>query len=419
MKIGILAPGMRGDVEPHLALARELQARGHQVTLGSHGIYGQVCHELKIPFRALDRTDVQEIARSLMHASPKPSRSRSLSLLWRTLRTRPTWGDFRDLDAAVEICRESDLVICGPGPVPHVCEKYTRPCVLTRLTPYEINRAFPLPNLPLALHLLHLPAWVNQLTHWLFYQHLHRRMRDWLRAWRTQALGLLPVSGRLSPFELACPTLLACSPRLLPCEVRLRANCHFTGFWHLNRGRAWVAPTELAQFLALGKPPVYLGFGSLAGVTSEFWNTVVLPAVRTLGLRAVIGQGWMQGSAPESTPDLLVVGDTPFDWLFSRMAACVHHAGAGTLAEAARTGVVSVVIPFSGEQSFWAVRAFRAGAATRPVHFTELTPQLLAERLKSATEDGPLRASAQALGALLQREAGTRRAAEIIEHQKL
>ncbi len=418
MKIGIIAPGMRGDVEPHLALALELKSRGHAVTVASHATFAPVCQELGIPFRLLDRTDVKSIAQSLMHEAPKKIRLRWVTLLWRTLRTRRTWGDFRDLETAVDVCRDSDVVVCGPGPIPHICEKYGRACALVRLTPYEITSAYPLPNAPLGLHLFPLPRWANQLTHWLYYQHLHRRMRDWLHTWRTQELGLPAESGRLTPFELKSPTLLACSPRLLPERVRLRPNCHFTGFWHLNRGQGWQPSRELAEFLAQGPPPVYVGFGSLAGVTPEFWNQVVLPSLRSLGLRAVIGQGWIESSITPHHPDVLVVDDAPFDWLFPRMAACVHHAGAGTMAEAARAGVVSVVVPFSGEQSFWAVRAFRSGVATRPVHFTELTPASLTQHLKTAINDARLRSSARQLGAELQREEGVCRAAEIIEHQK-
>ena len=59
-----------------------------------------------------------------------------------------------------------------------------------------------------------------------------------------------------------------------------------------------------------------------------------------------------------------VLGDTPHDWLFARTSCIVHHGGAGTSHAAARSGAPSVVLPFAGDQHFWAGRLARLGVAT-------------------------------------------------------
>jgi sterol 3beta-glucosyltransferase len=67
-------------------------------------------------------------------------------------------------------------------------------------------------------------------------------------------------------------------------------------------------------------------------------------------------------------PDnFLVIGDTPHDWLFPRTAAVIHHGGSGTSHSAARAGVPSIVIPFAGDQFFWAERLRVAGVAPATV----------------------------------------------------
>jgi UDP:flavonoid glycosyltransferase YjiC (YdhE family) len=73
---------------------------------------------------------------------------------------------------------------------------------------------------------------------------------------------------------------------------------------------------------------VFVGFGSMAPAHGEWLSDIVAAAVNRAGVRAVVQSGWA-GLDP-SGDDILLVGDLPRDWLFPRMAAVIHHAGAGT-----------------------------------------------------------------------------------------
>jgi len=50
-----------------------------------------------------------------------------------------------------------------------------------------------------------------------------------------------------------------------------------------------------------------------------------------------------------------MLGNIPHDWLFDneRVAAVVHHGGAGTTAIGLAKGRPTVVVPFFGDQGFW------------------------------------------------------------------
>ena len=48
-------------------------------------------------------------------------------------------------------------------------------------------------------------------------------------------------------------------------------------------------------------------------------------------------------------PVILTIGDVPHEWLFPRMAAVVHAAGAGTTAAGLRAAVPAVPIPMTGD----------------------------------------------------------------------
>src|SRR5262245_37042790 len=81
----------------------------------------------------------------------------------------------------------------------------------------------------------------------------------------------------------------------------------------------------------------------------------------------------------------MAVGDVNYDVLFPRVAAVVHHGGAGTTATAARAGVPQVITPMFGDQFYWAGRIadLELGATTA---FSAMTEESLTDALLEALD---------------------------------
>ena len=79
-----------------------------------------------------------------------------------------------------------------------------------------------------------------------------------------------------------------------------------------------------------------------------------------------------------------MLGNCPHDWLFKQVSAVVHHGGAGTTAIGLRLGRPTVIVPFFGDQAFWARMVYAAGAGPEPQPFKTLTADKLAEAIKVA-----------------------------------
>jgi UDP:flavonoid glycosyltransferase YjiC (YdhE family) len=58
---------------------------------------------------------------------------------------------------------------------------------------------------------------------------------------------------------------------------------------------------------------------------------------------------------------MLRIGEVWHDWLFPRVAAVVHHGGAGTTAAALHAGVGSLIAPVGVDHFFWAGRVEALG----------------------------------------------------------
>jgi vancomycin aglycone glucosyltransferase len=153
-----------------------------------------------------------------------------------------------------------------------------------------------------------------------------------------------------------------------------------TGAWILEDSTP-LAP-EIEEFLANGEPPIYLGFGSMPAPKSV--SRTLVDAVRAVGRRTILSRGWAELGLIDEAPDCIAVGDVSHQSLFPRMAAVVHHGGAGTLASAARAGVPQVVVPMFGDQFYWANRVRALGMGSSVVG--PLTSESLATALREALE---------------------------------
>jgi len=225
-----------------------------------------------------------------------------------------------------------------------------------------------------------------------------------------------PLLGPYARFRReARPTLMAFSRHVLPRPIDWHTGIDVTGYWFLERPSAWQPSADLVGFLEAGPPPVYIGFGSMTLTDSEATAALVLAAVAQVGCRAVLAAGW-GGLTPKVFPrNVFALEEAPHDWLFPRMVAVVHHGGAGTTAAALRAGVPSVVVPFMGDQFFWARILARKGVAAEAVPRTQLSISALSRAVSLTLKDHSMRQRAAVLSALIHEEDGVGRAAARIE----
>ncbi len=197
-----------------------------------------------------------------------------------------------------------------------------------------------------------LGGWGRRLSQRLSESALWMGFRGPMRTARKKVLGL---SGEPNAAR-GQPVLYGFSRHVVPVPTDTDRPRFATGYWVLPTPEDWVPPPALEAFLARKGTVVTIGFGSMASRDAEALTQLVLGAVRKAGVRAVLVAGWGGLTAAASGDDVFFADSLPYEWLFPRVAAVVHHGGAGTT----RLPVNHLLLePSSGREAARAARVAR------------------------------------------------------------
>lgn len=413
LKVTIIAPGSRGDVQPYVALGAGLKDAGHTVRI----LTARDFHEL-VTMYGLEFWDMggnmQAVAQDMQGLLEQGNFLKILASMGKAAEQLVSQASRSGLAA----CQDADLIIAGPGGLfvgAALAEKLNIPFIQAFYFPFTPTREFPNALAPLPPG--RLPAAINRLSHHLAQQMLWQNYRAADNKARREILQMPPAPfwGPFAALQRQKQTVLyGYSPQVLPPPPDWAEFIHVTGYWFLPPPPNWTPPADLVRFLEAGPPPVYVGFGSMVNSKPEETTHLVVDSLTRAGQRGVLSAGW-GGLQREALPETVFMIDTvPFSWLFPQMAAVVHHGGAGTTSMGLWAGVPAIVTPFMGDQPFWGRRVYDLGVGSQPIPRRQLTVERLAEAIRIAVSDTAMRERAARLGERIRAEDGVARAVEII-----
>ncbi len=419
MRITILAVGSRGDAQPYTALGAGLQAAGHDVRIATHEVFRDLVTGRGLEF-GLIRLNPQEMLKQEAGQAWMDSGKNPVHFIRHMARAfAPLLNDM--LTDCLHACAGSDVILFSPlaiGALP-VAEKLQARAMLVTLWSNLPTHTYPslyAPKLPFGGPIAQA---YNRLTYdvaGLPKRLFGRPIWQAINRWQEEVLKLPAVSPAALRRRMLAgewPLLAGYSPTVFPAPADWPAWVNVTGYWFLDAGPAWQPTPALVDFLRAGPPPVYIGFGSMAGRNPEERTEIAIQALERSGQRGILLTGWgglQTGDLPDS---VFAVDSVPHDWLFPRMAAVVHHGGAGTTAAGLRAGAPTIVVPFFGDQPFWGRRVAELGVGPSPLPQKKLSAESLAAAIRSATGDQVMRRRAHKLSQQIQAEDGITRAIEI------
>jgi vancomycin aglycone glucosyltransferase len=348
MRVLLSTIGSRGDVQPLLALALELRTLGHECRLCAPPDFRGFVEAYGVPFVPVG-PPVRHAGSARQAAAGKPSPESIRQLVADTIASQ-----FATLGKAAVGC---DIIVASAAlqyAAHSIAELRSIPYFFAAYSPVVLPSIHhappPLPGqLPMKEVADNRALWNQQAQHWneLFGTALNDQ-----RA----AAGLDPVTD-VRTYMFTDRPLLAADPTLAPWLAPSELQVTQTGAWMLRDQRPLSA--EVEAFLVSGEPPIYFCFGSMH--TPRETSGTIIEAVRALGRRAIVLTGWADLVPVDDGPDCLSISEVNLQALFPRVAAVVHHGGAGTTTLAARAGAPQVAVPHMYDQHYFAQRIDRLG----------------------------------------------------------
>jgi len=367
----ILVPvGSAGDVYPFIALGRELQRRGHRITMITSGIFGDLARRAGFEFKAsLSSEAYQAIVSDPDYWHPLRSTrllldrivSPAIAVVYALVKESYRPGDSAVVAGTLALgARVAQEALGLPLTTVHLQPSAIRSCRAPALHPgFGWMRQMPLALRPAAFRLIDAIA--------------DRLYGGPLNSFRA-TLGLPPVRRLFGSWWHSPESTLGLFPAWYaapqadwPRQIRL---CDFPLF---NAPELEVPAEELERYLEAGEPPIVFTCGSAMSSAHEFFAAAT-QACRMLGRRALFVTRFTR-HLPRSLPaNVTHVAYAPFGRLLPRTAAIVHHGGIGTTAQALRAGLPQIVTPYCYDQYDNADHLMRLGVAltvTRSRHSAE------------------------------------------------
>lgn len=366
MKCVLASYGTRGDVEPCVAVGRELLRRGHDVRMAVPPdlvAFAEAAGLTAVAYGP-DTREWWGAHRDLWtHSFQNFWKVRDLIGSWREIGESVTryWAE---INATLRSLADgADLLITFLNfeqPAANVAEYYDIPLATLHLAPVRVNGQL-LPFLS--------PACGRYAV----------RAYEWV-GWR----GMKKFDD-VQRRELGLPKATRSAPRRITergsLEIQAYEEVCFPGLaaeWAGSNGQRPIvgaltmelttdADEEVASWIAAGTPPIFFGFGSTPVKSPADTLTMIGAACAQLGERAVVCSGWSDFSHLPHFDHVKVVDAVNYAAVFPACRAVVHHGGMGTIAAGLRAGVPMLILWTAPDQALWAahVKRLKVGSGRR------------------------------------------------------
>ena len=410
MNIGIITYGTRGDVQPYIALALGLKARGHKVTLAAPENFKDFVEHNGVDFHPI-HGNVNELLYSPEGLSAlKTGNAVTLLLYMRKAGKLLMPLITRDIQA---VCTNVDKMIASPLTflwVDSVAAKQNKKWAFFQLGPIVTpTKYFPFIGFAFfnnRVYNFQSHKFFN-FIHWIINRNDVNKFRASL------GIGKLKQSIFRKMEQEKILNLYGISPALIPRPADWESHNDITGFLSLSNNSNSGIPQELKTWLGKGKAPIYIGFGSMPVPDPELLTNILNDIIDIHGYRVIFCKGWsVMENLPEHS-DLFVIESIDHEWLFPQCKAVLFHGGIGTLATCLKSGIPPIVISVAGDQP-WNGELIRQKKLGCHIPFKKLTTKRVTAALLYVDET-EVRANITTISEKIKKEKGLDKAVDEIE----
>ena len=423
-RIVLSTAGTSGDLNPFVAIALELKARGYQPCIAAQREFQPTIEGEGIEFHDL-RPGVADVREELGLEAPEIVQRATRGSIGLEFAVRRIAMPFlkRSFDDMMEATIGADLVITHTSAFAGRLAAETRglPWLSAALSPFTFMSAFDPPILSAMPALKVLREMTNARSDAALLKIVKALSVMWTGTFQNlrAELGLPRCANPLFDGQFSqLGSLALYSPLFGAAQPDFPTRCTLTGFCFYDRqaGEPIALPDDLKAFIEAGPAPLVFTLGSTLVMDPGDFYDVSVAAARSVGQRAVllVGPGKAEALLRKGVQSDIHIADyAPHSVLFPHASAIIHHGGIGTTAQAMRAGKAQLVVPHFGDQPDNANRVERLGIG-RTISPSGYTPARAAKELATILNSRHAHRTAD-MATKLNREDGVMAAVDAIE----
>ena len=151
-------------------------------------------------------------------------------------------------------------------------------------------------------------------------------------------------------------TFYAVSEALFPKPDYWPESAKVVGYHERDKTVDWQPDATLTDFLAQYEKVVFITFGSMTNTNPRQKTQIILDVLEKHQIPAIINTSWGGLEKPETTAaHIHFVSNIPYDWIFHRVYAVVHHGGSGSTHTSLKFGCPCLLVPHILDQFMWRI----------------------------------------------------------------
>lgn len=392
----LVSIGTRGDMEPFLAVGALLKQEGHDIACAMPEQFRALVLECGFRFHSLG----SEFVALIESDTGKAALGGRTSFFGKLRAYVRLAGSFKRINREMLRRQQEALRQEQPDRTVHHSKafypllwslEHPGKAILLSPVPYVLHAA------PERSHVAFNRDWGPTLNRATFSLARYGLVKTVLKAARHLPGQSLPKASEIRRALEINPTVYTISPSLFRRPEDWPPHFQVLGFYERDKTVSWRPSPELTGFLARHPKFLVVTFGSMSNPEPEEKTRIILTTLQELGIPAIVNcaGGGLVEPADYNRDLFLFVPGIPYDFIFPKTYAIVHHGGSGTVHMALKYGCASLIIPHIIDQFLWNSVLHKRGVGPRGPAVTRLNEKNFRQGVADLWENPAYREEAE------------------------
>ena len=168
----------------------------------------------------------------------------------------------------------------------------------------------------------------------------------------------------------------------------------------------WKPKKELTEFIDKNEKILFITFGSMTNPEPERKTKIILEILERNKIATIINtaSGGLVKPGNFNSELIYFVSQIPYDWVFPKMYAVIHHGGSGTTHLALKYGCATLIIPHFIDQFIWDEIISELGLGPKGIKISRITNKNLEPKVLELLNNKSFKERSERIGNQLGKE---------------